>query len=159
MPEEQKEENEKLIKDPYLKPVILGGLTIAFLSLVFAPGIFIWAVIGGYVTVRLSYKLTKEIASIRDSLLLGIFSGVVGATCVNLLTIMSFNNPENHRTLIKTLERSWPKDMYPLPDFNEILPSIFFTACILITVVSVIFSMLGSYTGLLLTKKKSKEGS
>ena len=48
------------MKDPFLKPVILGALLTALLSLIFALGIILWAIIGGYVAVRLAYKLGKS---------------------------------------------------------------------------------------------------
>lgn len=143
------------LKDPYLKPVIFGGLTTALLSVVFAPGIFIWSIVGGYVTSRLSHKLTKEIFPLIDCFLLGLFSGIVGATVINIVTVFSFQNPENRRILIKTLEKNWPRDMTPIPDFSEVLPTIFLATSILIVVITVIFSTIGSYIGLILNKRNA----
>lgn len=147
--------NKKIFKDPYLKPVLFGGLTTALLSIVFAPGIFLWSIIGGYVAVRLAYKLTKEIASTMDSLLLGLFSGIIGATCLNLATIISFNNTDNQRILIRTLEKNWPRDI-PIPELSDLLPKILLITSILVVIVAVLFSIIGSYVGLFLTKKKKK---
>lgn len=147
--------NIKKIKDPYLKPVIFGGLTTALLSIIFAPGIFLWAIIGGYVAVRLTNKLTKETVSTIDSFLLGLFSGIIGATCLNLITVISFNNSDNQRILIRTLEKNWPKDL-PIPELSNLLPKILIITCILIVVVAILFSIIGSYIGFFLTKRKKK---
>lgn len=144
------------MKDPYLKPVIFGGLVVAVLSLIFAPGIFLWAALGGYVAIRLSYKLTKEIISIWDGILIGTFSGLIGGACLDIFTIISFRDSDNKRSLIRALEKSWPKDI-PVPDLTEILPSLFITTCILIILISVIFSIIGAYLGTVITKKKASK--
>ena len=143
------------MKDPYLKPVIFGGLFITILSIIFAPGIFLWASIGGYITVRLAFKITKDVISNIESLLLGLFSGLVGGTSLDILTLISFNTPENKRLLIRTLEKNWPHDLQ-IPNFNEILPSVFITTCLLIIIICVVFSTLGSYIGSIISKKKRK---
>ena len=69
------------MKDPYLKPVIFSGLLITLLTIIFAPGIFLWAIVGGYVAVRISNKFTKETpqcgVSTTDALLVGLFSGKI----------------------------------------------------------------------------------
>jgi len=159
--EENKNEEEKKTKkkDPYFKPVILGGLTITFLSIVFAPGIFIWSVLGGYVAVRLSYKFTKEVVNLKESLLLGLFSGLVGSTCLNLMTAISFRSPENKRMLIQTLEKNWPQDVGALPNFAEMLPSVFFATCLILVVITIVFALIGSYIGLLLCRRSAKKKS
>lgn len=142
------------MKDPFLKPVIFGGLFITLLSIIFAPGIFLWAAIGGYISVKLASKTTKEVISYTDGLLLGIFSGIIGGACLDILTVISFRVPENQRLLTKTLEKNWPKDMQLL-NFSEILPSILFTTCILIIFISVFFAVIGSLSGKILSKKKN----
>jgi len=113
----------------------------------------LWAIIGGYITVRLANKLTKEFVSLGDSLLLGISSGIVGGTCLNILTVLSFNDQENKRFLIATLKNNWPKD-HPIPDFSNNLASIFFITCIFIILVTIAFSVLGGYLALLISKRK-----
>ena len=143
------------MKDPYLKPVIFSGLLITLLTIIFAPGIFLWAIVGGYVAVKLSYKLIKEIISIKDSLLLGLFSGIIGGTCLNLLSILTFNDPHNQKILISTLKNHWPNEL-AVPDFYQMLPSIFFITCILIVLISVVFSVLGSYFGFVMSKHDKK---
>lgn len=143
------------MKDPYLKPVILGGLFITLLSVIFAPGIFLWASIGGYIAVRLAFKVTKEVIKLLDGLLLGLFTGLVGGTSLDILTLVSFNSAENKQLLIRTLKKNWPKDVQ-IPNFNEILPTVFITTCFIIIIVSLIFSTLGAYIGVLLSQKKKK---
>ncbi len=144
------------MKDPYLKPVIFSGLLIVTLTLIFALGLILWAIIGGFLAVRIAYKTTKEIISTIDGLLLGLFSGLVGATCVDLLTIISFSSHDNRSLLIRTMEKNWPKDI-PIPDFNTILPSVFFTTCLIIFLITVCSSVLGSYIGIVISRKKNKE--
>ena len=144
------------MKDPFLKPVILSALLTAILSLIFALGIILWAIIGGYVAVRLAYKTTKETITLIDGLLLGLFSGIIGATCLDILTILSFSSHDNQNMLIRAMEKNWPKDMQ-IPDFNAMLPSIFFTTCMIIFLTTVVSSVLGSYIGILLSRKKGKQ--
>lgn len=144
------------MKDPYLKPVIFGGIIIAILSLIFAPGIVLWAALGGYIAVRLSYKSIKEIISIFDGILIGALSGLIGGGCLDVLTIITFKDPDNKGSLIRALERSWPKDL-SVPNLKEMLPSIFITTCILILLISVIFSIIGGYVGTFVTKKVTKK--
>jgi len=143
------------MKDPYLKPVILGGLFITLLSVIFAPGIFLWASIGGYITVRLAFKVTKEVVKLLDGLLLGLFTGIIGGTSLDILTLISFNTSENKQLLVKTLKKNWPKDVQ-IPNFNEILPTVFITTCFIIIIISIVFSTLGGYIGVLLSQKKKK---
>ena len=143
------------MKDPYLKPVIFGGLFITLLSIIFAPAIFLWAIIGGYITIRLASKITKEAISIIDGLFLGLFSGLIGGASLDVLTIISFNSPDNKRALIRVLEKNLPKDMQ-LQNLSDILPSIFLTTCIFIVIISVAFAILGSYIGFLLSKNAKK---
>lgn len=142
------------MKDPYLRPVIFGGLFITFLSIIFSLGIFLWAVIGGYIAVRLASKITKELISLTESLILGMLSGVVGGTCLDVLTVISFKDPDNKRSLIRTLESNWPKDI-PLPNFNANLSSIFFTTCIFIILITTIFAIIGGYLALYVSKRKA----
>lgn len=146
------------MKDPYLKPVIFGGLLITVLSMIFAPAIFLWSIIGGYITTRLSHKITKELISLKDGLLLGALSGLVGGSCLDILTVFSFNDAENQRLLIRTLEKNWPKDL-PLPDFKEMLPSLLITACIVIIIAALLFSVIGSYIGMVISNKKQDNKS
>ena len=140
------------MKDPYLKPVLCGGILITILSIIFAPGIFLWAIVGGYIAVRLSHKITKEVISFIDGLLLGIFSGMVGGSCLDIITVTSFKDPDNQRTLIRILEKNWPKDL-PQPNLKDILPSVFFTTCIFIIIVAVIFAIIGAYIGIIISRK------
>lgn len=143
------------MKDPYLRPVIIGGLFITMLSTIFAPGIFLWSILGGYLTVRLTSKVTKELFSKIDVLLLGIFTGIVGGTSIDILTAIAFKTTENQRLLIRTIEKNWPKDI-SLPNLKEMLPSIFITTCIFIIVISVIFAIIGAYIGMFISKKKKQ---
>ena len=142
------------MKDPYLKPVIFGGLFITILSLIFGLGIIIWSLIGGYITLRVANKITKEVVSLLDGLLLGIFSGIIGGTCLNILTFISFRTPDNQRLLIRILEKNWPKEITPPGNFHEILPSLFVTVCLFIIVITTAFSALGAYIGIIVSKKK-----
>ena len=99
------------MKDPFLKPVIFGGILIALLSVIFAPGIFLWAITGGYLTVKAASKALNDVVTFMDGLLLGVFSGILGGVCLDMLAVISFNTSENHRLLLKTLEMNWPKDI------------------------------------------------
>ena len=143
------------MKDPYLKPVIFGGLFITILSIIFAPGIFLWASVGGYITVRIAFKVTKEAINHIEGILLGLFSGLIGGTLLDVLTLISFNAPENRRLIIRTLEKNWPKDVQ-LPNLTEMLPAVFTTTCIIIIAISIVFSILGSYIGILICQRKKK---
>ncbi len=142
------------IKDPYLKPVIFGGLLTTLLSVIFAPGIFLWSIIGGYVTVRVSNRATGGIVSILDSLFLGLFSGILGGVCLDILTIVSFQSSESQRILIRTLKANWPKDTAPIPNFVDILPTLFLTTSILVVIITILFSIVGSYLGVLISRRK-----
>lgn len=144
------------MKDPYLKPIIFGGLTTTLLSIIFAPGIFLWSIIGGYSTIRVINKTSKEIVTILDSILIGIFSGIIGGTCLNILTVITFKDPENKRLLISTLTKSWPKDMQPIPNFYDSFGQILISTCGLILLVCVLFSIIGTWIGYI-TNKKQKE--
>ena len=144
------------MKDPYLKPVIFGGLLITLLSLIFSIGIFLWAIIGGYITVRLANKFTEKAILITDALLLGLFSGIVGGSLLNILTILSFQSPDTQRLLIRTLEKNWPKEMYPIPEFKQLMPSIFITICIFIILSSSLFATLGGFIGIIVPKRIKK---
>ena len=143
------------MKDPYLKPVIFSGLLITALSLVFILGIFVWSIIGGYIAVRLANKITKEAISYMDGIILGTLSGIVGSTCLDLLTMISFSDPYNRKLLINTIEKNWPKEV-SAPNLSESLPSLFVTTCFLIIIITVVFSVLGSCLGVLLSKKQNK---
>ena len=143
------------MKDPFLKPVILGGLTITFLSATFAPGICLWAIIGGYLTTKLAIKISKEVITLTDGLLLGIFTGIIGGTSLDVLTIFSFNSPENKRLLIDALKKNWPKDLQT-PNFNDILPVVFLTTCFFIIIISIIFALIGVYAGIFAHNKKKR---
>ena len=147
------------MKDPYLKPVIFGGLLIAMLSAVFAPAIFLWALIGGYITVRIANKTIKEIVSLGDGLFLGLFSGIIGGTCLDILTLVSFRSPDNQRLLIRTLGKNWPKEINPVPNFPELLPTLFLTTSIFVILITVLFAVIGSYGGVLISRRKNKTSS
>ena len=142
------------MKDPYLKPVIFGGLLITMLSVIFAPAIFLWAIIGGYVAVRIANKITKESISLIDSLFLGFFSGIIGGTSLDILTLLSFKSPDNQRLLIRTLEKNWPKEISSMPNFPEILPALFLTTSVFIIFITVLFAVIGSYGGVLISRRK-----
>ena len=144
------------MKDPYLKPVIFGGLLITILSIIFAPAIFLWAIIGGYVTVRIANKITKEIVSIYDGLFLGLFSGIIGGACLDILTFISFRSSDNQRVLIRTLEKNWPKEAPPISNISELLPALFLTTSILVIIITVLFAVIGSYCGILISRRKNK---
>ena len=144
------------MKDPYLKPVIFGGLLITSLSIIFIPAIFLWAVIGGYVAVRLANKITKELMSTVDALFLGLFSGIIGGTCLDIFTFISFRSSDNQGLLIKTLEKNWPKEAAPMPNLVELLPALFLTTSIFVIIVTVMFSFVGAYAGILVSRRKNK---
>ena len=145
------------MKDPYLKPVIFGGLFIILLSLVFALGIFLWAILGGYLAVRIAGKITKDTISIMDGILLGIFTGALGGCGLTVITTASFRDYDNQQLLIRTLEKNWPKEMYPIPGFKEMLPSIFLTTCALIILITVLFGFIGGIAGVIIGKKINKK--
>ena len=144
------------MKDPYLKPVIFGGLLITMLSVIFAPAVFLWAIIGGYVAVRIANKITKEIISVMDGLFLGLFSGIIGGTCLDIHTLIFFRSAENQRMLIRTLEKSWPKEAGSAPNFLELLPTLFVTTSIFVIVIAVLFALIGGYIGVLISRRKNK---
>ena len=143
------------MKDPYLKPVIFGGVFISLLSVIFSPGIFLWAAIGGYITVRLANKITKELPSLIEVILLGIFPGIIGGTLLDVITVFSFKSPENQRSIISVLQHNWPKEV-PYPDFNNILPSVYLMTCIFIIVISTISSAIGAYVAMFIIKKTNQ---
>ena len=144
------------MKDPYLKPVIFGGLLITMLSVIFAPAIFLWSIIGGYVTVRIANKITKEIVPILDGLFLGLFSGIIGGACLDILTLISFKSSDNQRLLIRTLEKNWPKEMTQMPNLSELLPALFLTTSIFVIVITMLFAVIGGYGGVLISRRKTK---
>ena len=144
------------MKDPYLKPVIFGGLLIAMLSVVFIPAIFLWAIIGGYVAVRLANKITKVIISVSDAIFLGLFSGIIGGTCLDILTLLSFRSPDNQSILIRTLEKNWPKEATPMPNLTNLLPALFLTTCIFVILITVLFAVIGGYLGVLISRRRNK---
>ena len=144
------------MKDPYLKPVIFGGLFITLLAIIFPLGMFLWAIVGGYVAVRIAAKTTKEIIAFIDSVLIGVFAGVVGGVCIDLLMVVSFSSAENQKSLITMLEKNWPKDVQPVPNLIEILPKVFITTSIFILFICVLFSVIGGCIGMFVTNKKNK---
>ncbi len=144
------------MKDPYLKPVIFGGLLITILSAIFAPAIFLWAIIGGYLAVRIANRTTKELINISDGLFLGLFSGIIGGTCFDILTLISFRSPDNQSLLIKTLEKNWPKEAAPIPDLPNILPALFLTTSVFVIIITIVFAVLGGYLGVLISRRKNK---
>ena len=144
------------MKDPYLKPVIFGGLLITMLSVIFAPAIFLWSIIGGYVTVRIANKTAKEVVPIRDGIFLGLFSGIIGGACLDILTLISFKSSDNQRLLIRTLEKNWPKEMTQMPNLSELLPALFLTTSIFVIVITVLFAVIGGYGGVLISRCKNK---
>lgn len=156
MSEEKEKRIYEAVKDPFLKPVILSGIFITLLSIIFAPGIFLWAGIGGYIAVRLAFKITKEIINIKDGLILGLMSGLLGGTCLDIFTVISFKTPENQRILLKTLEKNLPNDLSSTVNINEILPSILLITSLLIIIISCLFSVIGSYIGVLVSKRNKK---
>ena len=146
------------MKDPYFKPVIFSGLLITVLSIVFAPAIFLWALVGGYLAVRLAIKTAKHSAiSVPDGAFLGLFSGLIGGACLDIITVISFNSFENRRLLIKTLEKNWPHDVQPLTNnIAEMLPAILTTTCLLVVVISTIFAILGAILGVVISRRRDK---
>ncbi len=145
------------MKDPYLKPVIFGGLLITLLSVIFAPAIFLWAITGGYVAVRIANKITKEIIPMRDGLFLGLFSGIIGGTCLDILTLVSFRSADNQRMLLRTLEKNWPKEAGSAPNFPELFPALFLTTSIFVIVIAVLFAVIGAYGGVLISRRKNNK--
>ena len=144
------------MKDPYLKPVVFGGLLITILSVIFAPAIFLWAIIGGYVTVRIANKITKEIISVRDGLFLGLFSGIIGGTCLDILTLVSFRSNDNKQMLLRALEKNWPKEASQMPNFLELLPALFLITSIFAIIITILFAVIGGYSGVLISRRKKK---
>ena len=151
------------MNDPYLKPVILGGILIAILSIIFAPGIFIWAGIGGYITTRLVFKMTKETIKYTEGLLLGLMSGLLSCTLLDIFTVISFKSPENERIIMRLLEKNLPKDVSMPQDLSQIFPSVMFTTCLIIIIICALFAIIGGYIGVLISNKtktnKNKESS
>lgn len=143
-------------KDPYLKPVIFGGLIIAFLSMLLPPAIFVWSTAGGFIAHKLALKFSKEKITAFDCLLISTFSGVLGGACIDVITALSFRLPENQELLIKTIEKNWPASTPKIDNLSQLLPSIFITTCILIVIITIIFSILGGYLSFFLNKKKMK---
>ena len=147
-------EIEKKNNDPYLKPIIFSGLFIALLSIVCPLGIFLWAAIGGYIGVKLAYKVVNEVISISDSLLIGLFAGIVSGTSLDVLAVISFLSQDNKQTLLRMLKKNWPKDVKPLPDLNEILPTVFLTTSIFILLITIVFAVIGAAVGKYIIGKK-----
>lgn len=141
------------MKDPYLKPVILGGMLIVILTIIFAPGIFIWAILGGYLSFNLAKKINKDSISLLECFLIGLFTGIIGGISLDLISAISFNSPESQKLLVDIIKTKWPSEL-PLPNIKEILPMVYALSSILILVISIIFSMIGSYVGLIISKKK-----
>lgn len=152
-------ESEKKLDDPYLKPIIFSGLFIALLSVVCPLGIFIWAAVGGYIGVKLAHKAIKEVLSLGDSLLIGLFSGIVSGTCLDVLAVISFLSQENKQTLLRMLKKNWPKDVKPMPDLNEILPTVFLTTSIFILLITVVFAVIGAAVGKYIIGRKKLSGN
>ena len=144
------------MNDPYLKPVIFGGLLITMLSVIFAPAIFLWAIIGGYIAVRVANNIIKEIISVSDGIFLGLFSGIIGGTCIDILTLVSFRSSENQHMLIRTLEKNWPKEASPMPNLPEILPTLFLVTGIFVIIIAILFAVIGGYCGVLISRRKNK---
>lgn len=143
------------MKDPYLKPIIFSGLLITVLSIICPLGVFIWSGVGGYLAVKLAQRVIKESLILTDSLLIGLFSGVVSGTSLDVLAVISFMSEDNKQTLLRMLKRNWPKDVKPVPDLNEILPTVFLTTSIFILLITVIFSIIGSLIGMYIVNKKN----
>ena len=156
MKEKQKDNKKKELIDPYLKPVIIGGLFNTILSMIFAPGIFIWSALSGYIAVITAYNLTRKLIPTIDGVLIGVFTGIFGGTFLDVLTIISLKTPENQRLIIRTLEKNWPKELSIPANLNEILPSVFITTSILIILVSIICAVVGSCLGMMITRKKKE---
>ena len=112
--------------------------------------------VGGYIAVRMSSKILNTSISNLDSTLIGLFSGLFGGACVNIIIVLSFNNSENKRGLISVLEKNWPLDMQPIPNFSEILPLILLSTCLVILIVTILFSIVGSLIAQVVYKKKFK---
>ena len=104
--------------------------------------------------VRIANKITKEIMSMRDGLFLGLFSGITGGTCLDILTLVSFRSTDNQRMLIRTLEKNWPKEAGSAPNFPELLPALFLTTSIFVIVIAVLFAVIGAYGGILVSRRK-----
>jgi len=144
------------MNDPYLKPVILGGLFIAILSIIFAPGIFIWAGVGGYIATRLVFKITKETIKYTEGLLTGLMSGLIGGTLLDIFTVISLKSPENERIIIRLLEKNLPKDVNVPQNFSQIFPSVMLTTCLIIITICALFAVIGGFIGVLISNKNKK---
>ncbi len=142
------------MNDPYLKPVIFGGLLISILSVICPLGIFIWSGVGGYVAAKLVHRVTKELLLLTDSLLVGLFVGIVSGTSLDVLAIVSFSSDDNKQTLVRMLKKNWPKDVKPIPDLNEMLPAVFLTTSVFILLITILFSIIGSLVGMYIVNKK-----
>lgn len=142
------------MKDPYLKPIVFAGLLISILSIICPLGIFIWSGVGGYIAIKLAHRTTKELLVLTDSLLIGLFAGVVSGTSLDVLAVVSFLSDDNKQTLLRMLKKNWPKDVKPMPDLNEILPTVFLTTSIFILLITIVFSVIGSLIGMYIVNKK-----
>lgn len=142
------------MNDPYLKPIILGGLLISILSIICPLGAFIWSGIGGYIAIKLAHRTTKELLVLSDTLLIGLFAGIVSGISLDVLAVVSFLSDDNKETLLRMLKKNWPKDVKPMPDLNEILPTVFLTTSIFILLITIVFSIIGSLIGMSIVNKK-----
>lgn len=146
-----------IAKDPYLRPVLLSGLLIALLSVIFSPGLFLWAIVGGYIAVKLASRVTKDQVSLKDALLIGLFAGMLGGASFDIFLVASFNSPEMQGFLIRALQKNWPSNITPIPDFKEILPSVFSLTSVFVIIISIVFSFIGAAIGFFVAKKRIKK--
>lgn len=145
------------MKDPYFIPVILGGLIIPFLTLVFPISIFLWAGLGGYVAVRVSHKNTKQILSLLDSTLIGLFSGIVGGTATSIIFFMSSRDLDTKRLFMDILKQNWPPDLAMPANVSELFPMVIITSSLLILLICIVFSIVGALIGYKINKKQNNK--
>ena len=144
------------IKDPYLKPVLVSGLLIVFLSVLCSPAIFLWALIAGFLAVRLAQKVSKDMVSLLDAVLLGLFSGLVGGALLNLIIVFTFSSFESQRLLVSMIEKNWPNDITQMPNVQELIPTLLLFISLLVFIISSVLSALGGLLGVTVKIRANK---
>ena len=145
------------IQDPYLKPVLISGLLIVFLSVLFSPAIFLWALIAGFLAVRLAQKKSKDLLPLMDAVLLGLFSGLVGGALLNLIIVFTFSSFDSQRLLVSMIEKNWPSDMVKVPNIQELIPSLLLFVSLLVFLISSLLSALGGLLGVVIKNRANQK--
>ena len=144
-------------QDPYLKPVLISGLLIVFLSVLFSPAIFLWALIAGFLADRLAQKKSKDLLPLMDAVLLGLFSGLVGGALLNLIIVFTFSSFDSQRLLVSMIEKNWPSDMVKVPNIQELIPSLLLFVSLLVFLISSLLSALGGLLGVVIKNRANQK--